>query len=112
MMSEIYDYIIVGAGIGGTVVASRLYERDPNLKILILEAGQDPTDNPLVPTPLTAALLQGTELDWSYETVPQEHLGGSRVLLSSGKAIGGSSVINWGEHSLGGPCRAWLGSLC
>ncbi|RDW95014.1 hypothetical protein BP5796_00777 [Coleophoma crateriformis] len=100
-MSEVYDYIVVGAGIGGTVVASRLHERDPNLKILVLEAGQDATNNPLVPSPLTVALLQGTEVDWSFETAPQKHLDGSRLPLPSGKAVGGSSVINWGVWTRG-----------
>ena len=44
--SELFDYIVVGGGIGGTVVASRLLERDPSLSILLIEAGPDFSETP------------------------------------------------------------------
>jgi len=98
---ESFDFIIVGAGIGGTVVASRLYERDPSLSILLIEAGLDASKTSLAEATasiLLAPTLRGSELDWNYETVPQKHLNGSKVYIGAGKAIGGGSVINYGEH--------------
>lgn len=96
---EIYDFIIIGAGIGGTVVASRLHERDPSLLILLIEAGPDSSKTELadvIASPMKVALLKGSELDWYYETVPQKNLDGLKLYVGAGKAIGGGSVINYG----------------
>lgn len=98
--TEAFDFIVVGGGVGGTVVASRLRERDPSLSILLIEAGPDSSKTPLAETaaaPLMAALLKGSELDWNYETVPQKHLDGKKVYVGAGKAMGGGSVINYGS---------------
>ncbi|KAE9378824.1 GMC oxidoreductase [Stipitochalara longipes BDJ] len=81
---EAFDYIIIGAGIGGTVVASRLHERDPSLSILLIEAGPDSRKTELAEvaaSPMKVALLKGSELDWNYETVPQEHLDGLKIYV-------------------------------
>ena len=94
--SNSYDYIIIGAGIAGSALASRLSQRHPQRSVLLIEAGKDSKDNPLVPQPLVAPMLRGSELDWKYESTPQKHLGGRRVYEAAGKALGGGSVINYG----------------
>lgn len=91
-----YDYIIVGAGIGGTVVASRLASALPSLKILLLEAGADESQNPDVSSPMNTALLKDSVCDWSYYSVPQQHLGGCVIYNGGGKGLGGGSIINKG----------------
>ena len=69
-----FDYVLVGGGIASSVLASRLRERHPRCSILVIEAGKYASKHPLVSSPLCALLLQGSELYWSYSTVPQEHL--------------------------------------
>ena len=99
---DTFDFIIIGAGIGGTVVASRLYERDPSLSILLIEAGPDSNKTKLAEVaaaPMKVALLKGSELDWNYQTAPQENLNGLKIYVGAGKAIGGGSVINYGTCS-------------
>jgi len=95
-----YDYIIVGAGVAGTVLASRLHERNPKLEILLIEAGADSSKSALAATiaaPLAVTMLTGSEVDWNYKTVPQKHLDGLELYAGGGKAIGGGSVINYGN---------------
>ncbi|KAH8599238.1 glucose-methanol-choline oxidoreductase-like protein [Bisporella sp. PMI_857] len=89
-----YDIIIIGAGIGGTVLASRLHEKSPSLSILLVEAGSDVSSHPLVRNPANAFLLEGTELDWQYKTVPQKQLDNRVLGAAAGKGLGGGSVIN------------------
>lgn len=64
------DYIIVGGGTAGLVVANRLTE-NPNVHVLVLEAGLDQADNILVNVPAFFSSLPGSEVDWQYYTVPQ-----------------------------------------
>src|SRR5258708_26253377 len=63
-LKEHYDYVIVGAGSAGCVVANRLSE-DPAVDVLLLEAGVEDTD-PRIHTPRDFEELQGTDLDWQY----------------------------------------------
>ncbi len=87
-----YDYVIVGAGSAGCVLAARLSE-DPTVKVLLLEAG--PTDRKQeVTIPAAFSKLFKTERDWDYVTVPQENLNGRRLYWPRGKMLGGSSSIN------------------
>ncbi|KAM3072432.1 hypothetical protein ACMFMG_009233 [Clarireedia jacksonii] len=88
------DYIVVGGGIAGCVVASRLHEKDPSLSITLIEAGPDASEHPHVPQAMTAQLLLHSELDWDYKTVPQRHLNNRECYAAGGKALGGGSVIN------------------
>ncbi|XP_054716313.1 glucose dehydrogenase [FAD, quinone]-like [Uloborus diversus] len=91
-----YDYIVVGAGSSGAVVASRLSE-DPRVTVLLLEAGGP--ENQITDVPLVAASLQQTPVDWAYQTEPQEAacfgLKGRRSRWPRGRVLGGSSVLNY-----------------
>jgi len=88
-----FDYVIAGAGSAGCVLASRLSE-DKGCQVLLLEAGGSPR-RPLVDVPGAALEFWDTELDWAFRSEPQAHLNGRRILLNRGKALGGSSVINF-----------------
>lgn len=92
-MTMIFDYIVVGAGSAGCVVASRLSERS-DVSVCLVEAGR-PDHSPLIQAPLAvAALLPTRHVNWCYETVPQPGLGGRRGYQPRGKTLGGSSSIN------------------
>ncbi|XP_069679698.1 glucose dehydrogenase [FAD, quinone]-like [Periplaneta americana] len=95
-LQDEYDFIVVGAGSAGSVVASRLSE-DEQWKILLLEAGGDPTATSDIPALVFA--LQQTELDWQYRTEPQEGmcqgLKDKRCNWPRGEVLGGSSVLNF-----------------
>ncbi len=87
-----YDYVIVGAGSAGCVLAARLSE-DPACQVLLLEAG--PPDRKLeIRIPAAFNKLFKTKYDWAYETVPQEHLDGRARFWPRGKTLGGSSSMN------------------
>ncbi|XP_077980064.1 alcohol dehydrogenase [acceptor]-like [Glandiceps talaboti] len=98
-----YDYIIIGAGSAGCVLANRLSE-DENTSVLLIEAGPEDT-KPAIHIPLQLLSLQGTEVDWMYKTVPQEHaclgLKERRCLWNKGKVLGGSSSINFMQYIRG-----------
>ncbi len=68
----------------------------PGRSVLLLEAGKESKDNPLVPQPLLAPMLRVSEIDWKYESTPQRHLGGRKVYEAAGQVLGGGSVINYG----------------
>lgn len=87
------DYIIVGGGTSGLVVANRLSE-DPNVQVLVLEAGDDLTADPRVNIPAFWTALLGSDADWQYHSTPQPGLKNRSVKIPSGKAIGGSSSLN------------------
>jgi choline dehydrogenase len=90
---SMFDYIIVGAGSAGCVLAHRLSE-DPSCKVLLIEAGGDDT-LPLSRIPGAYSQLQDTYYDWGYRTAPQRHLHGRRIFQPRGKVLGGSSAINY-----------------
>ncbi|KAH6847070.1 hypothetical protein B0I37DRAFT_414840 [Chaetomium sp. MPI-CAGE-AT-0009] len=94
-LSQPFDYIVVGGGTAGLVVANRLTE-DSNVRVLVVEAGADRTADPLVLTPgLVAALYGKEEYDWNFSSTPQPTLNNRVINQSRGKMLGGSSGLNF-----------------
>ncbi|KAF3389298.1 Oxygen-dependent choline dehydrogenase [Penicillium rolfsii] len=87
------DYIIVGGGSAGLVVAARLSE-DPDVKVLVLESGPDCSNDPRVQDPGAWQALAGSELDWKVKIVPQPNLKARELDHPAGRVLGGSSAIN------------------
>ncbi|KAG6895956.1 hypothetical protein C0992_011314 [Termitomyces sp. T32_za158] len=89
-----YDFIVVGGGTAGNVVANRLTE-NPKFKVLVIEAGPSHVGVLDSEVPWFAANLFNTQYDWNYTTVPQVGLGGRSVEIPRGHILGGSSSINF-----------------
>ncbi|RUW26913.1 MULTISPECIES: choline dehydrogenase [unclassified Mesorhizobium] len=92
-MDATFDYIIIGAGSAGCVLANRLSE-DPSTRVLVLEyGGSDKSIFIQMPTALSIP-MNGTKYNWKYMTLPEPGLDGRRVHCPRGKVLGGSSSIN------------------
>lgn len=103
-----FDFIIVGAGSAGCVLANRL-SADPSRKVLLLEAGP-PDRNPLIHIPLGLAVLARTRgINWGLHTERQAHMDGRHMYWPRGKTLGGSSSINAMIYMRGHPAdyAAW-----
>ncbi|KIP67782.1 glucose-methanol-choline oxidoreductase [Vibrio harveyi] len=88
-----YDFIVVGGGSAGCVLASRLTE-DPDVTVCLLEAG-GPDSSPFIHTPVGVVAMMPTKINnWGFETVPQAGLNGRKGYQPRGKTLGGSSSIN------------------
>ncbi|TCD64226.1 hypothetical protein EIP91_004361 [Steccherinum ochraceum] len=88
------DYLVVGGGTSGLVVAARLTE-DPNVTVGVLEAGKYPENDPLVNVPgMMARAMHNSEYDWDLRTVPQKYVNDRQLPQSRGKGLGGSSMLN------------------
>ncbi|KAH6688520.1 hypothetical protein F5X68DRAFT_168402 [Plectosphaerella plurivora] len=89
-----YDYIVVGGGTAGLVVATRLTE-DPDMRVLVVEAGADKSSDPLVLTPaLGTSTVGNPEYDWAFRSTPQPNLLNRVIGQPRGKQLGGSAGIN------------------
>ncbi|MFL2551854.1 MAG: GMC family oxidoreductase N-terminal domain-containing protein [Arenicellales bacterium] len=109
MLAETFDYIVVGAGSAGCVVASHL-ARDRNHKVCVLEAG--PMDrNPYIHIPAGfVKTVHDPRINWLYQTEPGEWTGGRRISQPRGKVVGGSGAINGHVFNRGQACDfdGWL----
>lgn len=98
---QYFDYIIVGAGSAGCVLAARLSE-NPDIQVALIEAGgQD--DAPEISMPVAFPSLFKTQYDWDFSTEPEQGLAGRRIYLPRGKTLGGSSSINVMIYIRGNP---------
>ena len=88
-----YDYIIVGAGSAGCVLANRL-SADPAVQVLLLEAGGSDRRKLEIRVPAAFSKLFKTRYDWAYYTAPEPHLNNRRLFIPRGRVLGGSSSIN------------------
>ena len=87
------DYVVVGAGSAGCVVAARLSE-DPTCRVVLLEAGGEDR-NPWIHIPLGyGKTIADPRVNWCYETEPDPGVGGRKIFWPRGKVLGGSSSIN------------------
>ncbi|CAE6423535.1 unnamed protein product [Rhizoctonia solani] len=90
-----FDYLVVGGGLAGLVVANRLSENS-NVRVGVIEAGRYFENDPLINTPaavLNRFLQMNATYDWRLTTVPQKHLNNQSINLPRGKTLGGSSTI-------------------
>jgi choline dehydrogenase len=90
--SQIAEFVIVGAGAAGAVLAARLSE-DPDTRVTLLEAGGWDS-GPLFEVPLSIAYDRRPSVHWNYTSEPQSELAGRRLAVPRGKALGGSTAIN------------------
>jgi choline dehydrogenase len=99
---DVFDYVVVGAGTAGCVLASRLSE-DRDTRVALIEAG--PMDkHPLIHIPATVGAAIGRPgLNWRFMTVPQKHLAGRSIPIPRGRVVGGSGSINGMVYFRGHP---------
>lgn len=87
-----YDYVIVGAGAAGCVLAARLSE-DPDVRVCLVEAGPADSD-PNIQVPLFTGMLMRSRYDWDYDTHDEPQCLGRRIYLPRGRLIGGTTSMN------------------
>ena len=87
-----YDYIVVGAGTAGCVLANRLSSREENRVLLIEAGGKD--SKPEIKIPGGYGKLHRSKVDWGFHTEPQSNLNNRKLYLPRGKTLGGSSSTN------------------
>ncbi|THV07124.1 pyranose dehydrogenase [Dendrothele bispora CBS 962.96] len=92
--STTYDYIVIGGGTAGSVLANRLTE-DSRVDVLVLEAGSADTEALNLTVPFfSSSILPGSKFDWNFTTVPQTAMGNRTIQFKQGHVLGGSSSIN------------------
>ncbi|KAL9624611.1 MAG: hypothetical protein Q9160_001276 [Pyrenula sp. 1 TL-2023] len=99
---QMADFLILGGGLAGCALASRLKEYNPSCSVRIVEAGPDEHSNPLITEPMGTFQLHMSPLEYNYSTVPQTSYDGRRVYNSGGKLLSGSSSVNYAMWTRGG----------
>lgn len=94
----LWDYIVVGGGLSGSVVSNRLFESNNSLNILVVEAGPDADNDPTVVW-VNSTNGIGGQYDWNLTSVAQTNLDGRNISLPQGRALGGGTVINGGRYT-------------
>ncbi|KAH7061459.1 glucose-methanol-choline oxidoreductase [Macrophomina phaseolina] len=97
-----YDFVICGGGTAGLVLANRLTESG-RFRVLVLEAGPEPTEVAAYETPGGNQFIKGSAIDWAFTTTPQEGLDGRILQYLRGRTLGGSSAINGLYYARGSP---------
>jgi choline dehydrogenase len=97
-----YDYVIVGAGTAGCVLAARLTE-DPGVTVCLIEAGPRDTHPSIQVPALVGVAISRPQLNWRFMTAPQPHLNNRRIPLPRGRVVGGSGSINGMAYFRGQP---------
>ncbi|KAF2661414.1 GMC oxidoreductase [Lophiostoma macrostomum CBS 122681] len=90
------DYLIIGGGLTGTVIASRIAEALPNYEVTLVEAGTNEHSNPIILAPAQAHALRESDHVWKDLSTPQRHLNGRTISAITGKTLSGSSAVNAG----------------
>ncbi|KAH6647946.1 choline dehydrogenase [Truncatella angustata] len=90
------DYVVVGGGLTGCTLASRLSKSDDRPEVILVEAGPDPSSNPATTGFLSGLSLLGGELDYAYPSEPVANTANRVHYLNAGKALGGGSILNFG----------------
>lgn len=108
------DYVIVGAGSAGCVLADRLSADEGNRVVLLEAGGGDPNAIPEVQVPMLFPRVFGSDIDWGFETVAQDGLRGRTIPYPRGKVLGGSSSINAQLWTIGhrADYDAWAAAGC
>ena len=96
-----YDYVVIGAGSAGCVVANRLTQ-ESDTTVLLLEAG-NPDTKPEIHIPAQCLSLLGSSVDWAYFSEPEPHLNNRKIFCPRGKVLGGSSSMNFMIYLRGNP---------
>ena len=94
MAGSSYDYVIIGGGSAGSVLAARLTE-DPDVKVLLLEAGGKNTSILVrMPAGVGTLIKQKSDFNWGFWSEPEPHIDGRKLWHPRGRGLGGSSAIN------------------
>jgi len=96
------DYLILGGGLAGCVLATRLKENDPSSNVTLLEAGPNEHENPVVLDPMGTFQMHNSRYEYNYTTVPQKGYDGRQVYNAGGKQLSGSTAVNFAMWTRGG----------
>lgn len=96
------DYLILGGGLAGCAIATRLKEYNPSASVTLVEAGSDEHANPLITEPMGTFQLHMSPFEYNYATAPQEAYNGRKVYNAGGKVLSGSSSVNYAMWTRGG----------
>lgn len=91
--TDIWDYVVVGGGLAGSVLSNQLLALNSSARILLIEAGPN-VDNRTDILYFNSTNTVGGDFDWNYLSVPQTNLNNRTIQSPAGKALGGGSVIN------------------